>query len=277
MFYFMQGTGAMKAAVAFDFFANVTHGFASLLIGGCFEDVTVSNLSISQRDTPTALRVPNPDTSSVTYSDNLLAAIRSVPSAAGLTTGGSKTFMWIVLFMIVTCLGTCTCACVGIKFVGKRDIGAAVPVAQPQHAEDLAQCVDGSVLDTPKSSVYSKENRMFSRDPASGARETAAQKRAALNACSIPTFDRMGGTPTEDFELLSSPSGSSFSRSSEQDGGDHGGGQETKTRNPMFNGSEHAPRLSALDFGMTMEGKEEDDPSSRNSFWHRRNRKVDDR
>lgn len=268
----------MKAALALDTFSNVTHGFASLLIGDCFEDVIVTTVNVSQKSNPWHQRVPNSDTSSTAYSDHIEAPAEIVPSAVGLSTGGSSSSLWIVTFMLITILSTLVCVCVGLKCInaGRGAQGATAAYAN-HHPEgkrdDGATRVDGSVLDTPpQSSAYTKENRMFS--PRGGAadvhpRRSAKDKRAALNARSAPNYSGNERGSTEDFEVLSSGSDASST--------------EEPVANPMFssptasgNGRKHAPRLSALDFGKTIDEDNGDSSEVAAEFWRRRNRRTDD-
>lgn len=263
-----QGTGAKKAAAALDSFANITHGFAALLAGDCFEDVIITTVTVSQSDTPIDRRVPNLETSSVSYRDNVPEETETVPSAIGLTTGGSSAFLWIVTFTLITALGTCTCTCLGLKLV-RAGGKAAAALAQPENDGGVkAEYVDGSVLDTPKngSSAYGRANRMFSprADGARGGnRKSAAQKRAALNARMNPNFGSTNKHEMEDFEVLSSASESKFLCTKDA--------LEVKATNPMFGGAGHVPRLSALDFSKTSD--DQMDESARGSeFWRRRDR-----
>lgn len=276
---FPQSTGAIKAALALDTFSNVTHGFAALLIGDCFEDVIVTTVNVSQKSHPLYRRVPNSDTSSTAYSDHIEAPAEIVPSAVDLTTGGVDSYQWIVTFMLVTVLSTAVCACVGLKCItgGFGAQGTAAAYANSNPEDDLdkrATRVDGTVLDTPKQSpAYTKENRMFS--PRGGAsaihpRLSTKQKRTALNARSAPNFRGKGRGSTEDFEVLSSASEASST--------------EEPVENPMFStppgsagGRGHAPRLSALDFGKTIDEDNGDSSDVASEFWRRRrHRDADD-
>lgn len=251
-----QGTGALKAAAALDSFANVTYGFASLLIGDCFEDVIITTVSVSQADTPVSLRIPNSDTSSASYGDHVLE-VEAVPSAVGLSMGGSHAFMWIVIFLVVLVLGTCLCTCVGVKCINNR--AGAVPALladdDDNDNDQMAKYVDGSALDALRATPrFSKENRMFSPNLAEGRaapRVSAARKRAALNVNNVGRFNN---SEMDDFEILSSPGETTLSEDSPIGG-----------RNPMFTGM-HAPRLSALDFGKTLEGDEDNSGQDR-EFW----------
>lgn len=270
----------MKAARALDTFSNVTHGFAALLIGDCFEDVIVTTVNVSQRSQPLYRRVPNLDTSSTAYSDHIEEPIQIVPSAADLRTGGASSNLWIVTFMLVTVLSTLVCVCVGLKCIhaGRGAQGTASAYANANyHAENHkdhgATRVDGSELDTPEQTpVYNKENRMFSpnNEGAGGRpRMSANAKRAALNARSAPNYGENGKGTTHDFEVLSSGSDASSS--------------EEPVENPMFasppgsgGGQGHAPRLSALDFGKTIDEDIGDSSEVASEFWRRRNRGTDD-
>lgn len=270
----------MKAALALDTFSNVTHGFAALLIGGCFEDVIVANVNISQTSCPLLHRVPSIDSSSTTYSDHVEPPAEIVPSAVDVRTGGASSYLWIVAFMLTTALSTLLCVCVGLKCIraGRGAQGTASAYANYHHAEDeqrsRASRVAGSVHDTPEQlQAYNKENRMFS--PRGGAAEgrprmSAKAKRAALNARSAPNFRGNGKEgATQDFEVLSSGSDASST--------------EEPVENPMRSspagsrgGPGHAPRLSALDFGKTIDEDTGDSSEVASEFWRRRHRAAED-
>lgn len=262
-----------------DSFSNVTHGFAALLIGDCFEDVIITSVNVSQKSHPLYRRVPNPDPSSTAYSDHIEPPAVVVPSAVDLRTGGADSFLWIVTFMLITILSTLVCTCVGVKCInggyGAQGTAEAYANHQPGDEQDKrATHVDGSVLDTPQQSpAYNKANRMFS--PRGGGSEgrprmSAKEKRAALNVRSAPNFRKNGRGLTEDFEVLSSGSDAS---STEEPGSQD---------NPMFasppgsgGGRGHAPRLSALDFGKTIDEDTGDSSDVASEFWRRRHRQAD--
>ncbi len=269
----LQSTGAMKAAAALDSFANVTHGFAALLIGDCFEDVVITSVNVSQKSNPWYRRVPNPDTSSTAYSDHIEKPAEIVPSATDLVTGGIGSSRWIVTFMLITVLSTMLCTCLGTKFIHNGYGGALTAAAYASHhpedeQNNRATFVDGSTLDTPtKSPAYNKANRMFSPHPeAAGApkkgrpRRSPKEKRAALNARNIPTTR----DPNEDFEVLSSGS----------DGTEDTESPASQSHNPMYKKG-HVPRLSALDFGRTIDEDKEDDSDVASEFWRLRHRGND--
>ncbi|CAM9948915.1 unnamed protein product, partial [Laminaria digitata] len=280
----VESTGAMKAAAALDSFADVAQGFRSLLIGDCFEDVLITAVSISQADAPKDKRVPNRDNSSASYLDHAIGTETAV-SNTSLDTAGSNPFKWITIFVLATALATGVCVCLGILCVRRSNSGAAAAAAaggtkvarHRNNSEDNATehvVVDGSVLDTPKYSQYKKENRMFSSSAATGptrrgsSRLSAAQKRAAVNARSSPFFGTKAGNSNEDFAVLSSVTGSSFSGLTEHQ-------EEEEEREPghaqnptTFQEPGHVPRLSALDFGRTIdEADGERDPVP--EFWRR--------
>lgn len=262
----------MKAAEALDSFTNVTHGFAALLIGDCFEDVIITTVNVSQKSNPWYRRVPNPDTSSTAYSDHIEKPAEIVPSAVDLVTGGIGSSRWIVTFMLVTVLSTMLCTCLGTKCIRNGYGAAGTAAAYASHnlegeQSNRATCVDGSTLDTPQQSpAYNKANRMFSPHPeAAGAakkgrpRRSPKEKRAALNARNIPT----ARDPNEDFEVLSSAS----------DGTEDPDSPESQSHNPIYKKG-HVPRLSALDFGSIDEDKEGDSDVA-SEFWRRQNRGND--
>lgn len=269
----------MKAAAAMDVFSNITHGFAALLIGDCFEDVIITTVNVSQRSFTTDRRVPNSDTSSTSYKDHAKELPEVVPSALELKTGGNEANMWIVIFVTITLLATSVCACAGVKCIKSGYYSA---VYARTHSEDKhdsrVMCVDGAALDTPKNApVFSKENRLFS--PRGGTahgnrksrpRMSAREKRAALNARNVPKFNRTDESTMEDFEVLSSAS--DFSSSGEVEG-------PWQSRNPMFSaplgGSRgHVPRFSGLDFGQTIDEDQGGDLAAQ--FWRPGNRGRDD-
>lgn len=250
----------MKAAAAFDSFANVTHGFTVLLIGDCFEDVAITAVSISQAGTPISSRVSNPYLSSLSYRDDILENAEIVPSAVGLVTGGARAFLWIVVFMLITSLSTCVCACLCLQFAGGR--GGSVGTEQGtgrNEAGDKVQRVDGSLLDTPRGQDRNKGNRTYSpRAAGAGARggrgkSSAARKRARRNMRKLDMFDSPRKDSSDEYELVSSESESGSSRVGEEDDGVIA----VTTRNPMFRDFEHAPRLSGLDFGSSFDEAEE--------------------
>lgn len=269
----------MKAAAAMDVFSNVTHGFAALLIGNCFEDVIVTTVNVSQRSFALDRRVPNPDTSSTSYKDHVKEPPEVVPSALDLKTGGSYANVWIVTFVTTTLLATFVCACAGVKYLSSGYYSNAYAhISSEDKRDSRVMCVDGAALDTPQQSpVFSKENRMFSpRGGAAGGNRNAAprmsarEKRAALNARSIPTFHRTNRDAMEDFEVLSSAS--EFSSSGDME-------RPWQSRNPMFSAPVgasrgHVPRLSGLDFGQTMDEDQEGDVAAQ--FWRPGNRGRDD-
>lgn len=269
----------MKAALALDTFSNVTHGFAALLIGDCFEDVIVTTVNVSQKSYPLHRRVPKSDASSTAYSDHIEPPAEIVPSAVGRTTGGTSSSLWIVTFILITILSTLVCVCVGLKCISAGRGAQGTASAYANYAEEdkdvRATPTDGSALDTPQQSpVYDKKNRMFS--PGSDAaknspHKSAKAKRAALNARNAPNY-RKGKGSTQDFEVLSSGSGS-----------DNASSTEEPVENPLFaspGGSEgvrrHVPRLSALDFGRTIDEDIGDTSDVASEFWRRRNRGPDD-
>lgn len=269
----------MKAAQALDTLANVTHGFAALLIGNCFEDVIITTVNVSQKSYPLHRRVPNPDTSSTAYSDHIEAPVEIVPSAVDLQMASPNSYRWIVAFMVITILLTLVCVCVGLRCIdGGRGAQKRAAARAYQHPEDeqdeQATRIDGSALDTPRQ-AYTKENRMFSPQGGAAKRRTpmsAKAKRAALNARSAPNYREGGKGSNEDFEVLSSAS---------SDG--EGCGPEEPVENPMYSsprdsegGRRHAPRLSALDFGSTIDGDDGDSSDVASEFWQRRNRRMDD-
>lgn len=263
----------MKAAAALDSFADVSRGFSSLLVGDCFEDVLVTAVCISQADTPRDKRVPNPSISSASYLDHAVEA-EAVAAVDDLDKGGgSSPFKWITIFVLVTALTTGMCVCLGVVCVRRSSVAAAATVASQQpkptvgtKAENVA--VDGSVLDTR----YKNENRMFSSGATGarrgGSRLSAAQKRAALNARGNPLFGaQKAGESGENFAVLSS--GSDFTGFTEQqEGGENEEEEELEvsSRNPMFQEPRHVPRLSALDFGRTIDEADDGlDPAA--EFW----------
>lgn len=268
----------MKAAAALDSFADVSRGFSSLLIENCFEDVLVTAVCISQADTPKDKRVPNPSISSASYLDHAMGA-EAVTAADDLDKGGgSNPFEWITIFVLATALATGMCICLGVVCVRRSSAAAAVTVAaqQPKATEGIKAkhvVVDGSVLDNPGSSQYQNENRMFSSAATGtrrgGSRLSAAQKRAALNARSNPLFGaQKAGESGENFAVLSS--GSDFTGLTEQqEGGEEGEEEEeleVSAQNPMFQEPRHVPRLSALDFGRTIDEADDGlDPAD--EFW----------
>lgn len=99
----------MKAAEALASFANLTHGFAAMLVGDCFEDVLITSVTLSQCSVPPPKRVPNRDTTSTSYLD-ITTPKEAVPSALGLSIGDSTTRRWFVTFMLIVLLsiGICT-------------------------------------------------------------------------------------------------------------------------------------------------------------------------
>lgn len=260
-----QGTGARKAAAALDSFANVTAGFSFLLAGDCFEDVIVTAINISQADTPLNRRVPN---LGISFSFlEVMERAEMVPSAIGLITGGSDTYTWIVTFAVTTILAAAVAACLGVQcFRGSGEGSTHV-----DEDESRVTNVDGSLLDTPRSSDYGKDNRMFSprasheRRGRSGSRKSAAQKRAALNARSIPNFGNNTKASQGDFEIADEADVSTAEVGcllSSVSGGD----DEISTRNPMFGGGHHVPRLSALDFDDTSGSEENSDTAGGTDF-----------
>ena len=261
----------MKAAAALDAFTDVALGFNSLLVGDCFEDVLITSVCISQADTPRDKRVPNPDISSASVLDHAVGT-EAVTAIDDLVKGGSNPFKWITIFVLATALATGVCVCPGVFCVRRSSgVAAVTVVAQSKttentKAEDVV--VDGSVLDTPKASQYQKENRMFSSaatGTSRGSRLSAAQKRAALNARSNPLFGAKAGESSEDFTVLSSVTGSDFTSLTEQQEEDE---REVSARNPMFQEPGHVPRLSALDFGRTIDEADDGlDPAP--EFWRR--------
>ena len=287
----------MKAALALDTLSNVTHGFAALLIGDCFEDVIITTVNVSQKSYPLHRRVPKSDASSTAYSDHVEPPAEIVPSALDLRTGGTSSSLWIVTFILITVLSTLVCVCVGLKCIGagRGSQGTASAYAN-YHAEEennnVATPTDGSVLGTPRQPpVYDKENRMFSpgSDSAKDRPRKAKAKRAALNARSAPNYRGNGKGSTQDFEVLSSGSEASST--------------EEPVENPLFaspggsaaspagsgvslagsgtspaasGGARHVPRLSALDFGNTVDEDTGDTSDVAYEFWRRRHRGAND-
>ncbi|CAM9198044.1 unnamed protein product [Ectocarpus fasciculatus] len=256
----VESTGAMKAAAALDSFSNVTHGFAALLIGECFEDVIISTVNISQRSNPLDRRVPNPDLSSTSYKDHIEEPLEIVPSALDLTTRRSDPYMWIVIFVLITVLATAVCAVIGVKCIdgGYFAAGATHADDDMKDGQDgRAIGVDGSGPDVPGlSPAYSKNKRRHSRRD-SGRGMSAKEKREAR------------GKSTEDFEVLSSAS----ELSSTEGGID----KELRAENPLFaspmaSKGGHVPRLSGLDFGKTIDEDMGSDSSAASEFWRRSNR-----
>lgn len=98
-----QGTGAMKAAEALASFTNITHGFAAMLVGDCFEDVSITSVTLSQYSVPLPRRVPSRDTSSTSYLD-AMAPEEAVPSAIGLSVDDTTARRWFVVFMVIVLL-----------------------------------------------------------------------------------------------------------------------------------------------------------------------------
>lgn len=268
-----QSTGAMKAATALDSFSNVTHGFAALLIGECFEDVIISTVNISQRSNPLDRRVPRTDLSSTSYKDHIEEPLEIVPSALDLTTRRSDPYLWIVIFVLITVLATSVCAVTGVKCIdgGYFAAGAAHDDDDLKDDQDgRATGADGSVPDAPGSSpAYSKNSGRSSRRE-SGRRMSAKEKREARNARNVPGFVASGRS-MEDIEVLSSASELSST----------GRTLELPAENPLFaspiaSKSRHVPRLSGLDFGKTIDEDIGGDSDVASEFWRRSNRGGDD-
>lgn len=278
----------MKAAEALDSFADVSLGFQSLLVGDCFQDVLVTAVCISQADTPKDKRVPNPDISSASYLDHAVGT-EAVTTVDNLDSGGSNPFKWITVFVLATALATGMCVCLGVVCV-RRSGSSSSTAAESMATVAAAQrrkttggnaaaehvVVDGSILDTPRSSQYKNENRMFHSPAATDARRgggrsrlSAEQKRAALNARSNPLFGAGKAAESgENFAVLSS--GSDFTGLTDQQEGEGEGEEgeelEVSGRNPMFQEPRHVPRLSALDFGRTIDEPDDgSDPAA--EFW----------
>ncbi|CAM9245227.1 unnamed protein product [Ectocarpus sp. 13 AM-2016] len=269
----VESTGAMKAAAALDSFSNVTHGFAALLIGECFEDVIISTVNISQRSNPLDRRVPRTDLSSTSYKDHIEEPLEIVPSALDLTTRRSDPYMWIVIFVLTTVLATSVCAVIGVKCIdgGYFAAGAAHTDDDLKDGQDgRAIGADGSVPNAPGSSpAYSKNSGRSSRRESSR-RMSAKEKREARNACNVPGF-AASGKSTEDIEVLSSASELSST----------GGALDLPAENPLFaspmaSKSRHVPRLSGLDFGKTIDEDTAGDSDVASEFWRRSNRGGDD-
>lgn len=266
----------MKAAAALDSFANVTHGFAALLIGDCFEDVIITTVNVSQKSNPLYRRVSNSDTSCTTYSDHVEKPTEIVPSAVDLVTGGTGSSMWIVIFMTITILATVICACLGTRCVRKGYGAAGTAAAYASHHPDdeqhvKATCIDGSVLDTPKGSpAYTKRNRMFREaSPDKGrSRRSPKEKRAALNARNIPT----ARDPNVDFEVLSSASDGTEDTDSPATQAAHNPMLYASPPGSSVAGPGHMPRLSALDFGKTIDGDDGENSDAASEFWRRGHR-----
>lgn len=167
------------------------------------------------------------------------------------------------MFLVVLALCTCLCACVGIKCIRSPEVVPA-PLAEDDDNCQKAKYVDGSALDALRASPrFARENRMFSPGEAegrAGTRLSAAQKRAALN---VNNVGRFSSSEIDDFETLSSAGETTLSEDSPIGG-----------KNPMFTGM-HAPRLSALDFGETLEGNE-DNSTQDPEFWRRGDEGGDD-
>lgn len=264
----------MKAAAAIDSFANVTHGFKSLLIGNCFEDVIITAVTISQADTQ---RVPNRDASSASYSDQMVGRLTSV---IGFDADDSNPFEWIMTFILATVLVTGMCVCLGVACV-RRSTTTSPALAKTTRRKITENKVrhgginDSAALGTPEASQYEKQNRMFSTpattsDPHRGSRLSAAQTRAALNARSNPFFRTRPVESNEGFAVLTS--GSDFTSVSEQKKeAEEEEEREVHTANPIFEepgGRGHMPPLSALDFGRTIDDADgEGDPVP--EFWRR--------
>lgn len=235
-------------------------------------------MNISQKSNPTYRRVQNSDLSSTTYGDHIEDVAEVVPSAVDVATGGFRSTSWIFIFILITVLSTVLCACIGVRYIQGGYYGTAAASYTNEREEDKhhVKRVDGSTLDTPE--VFSKTNRMFSSEkggtPGSSGRKsgrrrmTAREKRAALNARNAP---RLHGNNTEDtmedFEILSAASAASSTEETPED---------VQTSNPMFKDRKHAPRLSMLDFGKTLDEGEGDDSEAAAEFWRRRNRTGDD-
>lgn len=263
----------MKAAAAFDAFSNVTHGFAALLIGNCFKDVVITTVNISQRSYPIHRRVPNSDTSSTSYGAHVEEPAEIVPSAIDLTTGGTGSNAWIAVFMMITTLSTVLCACVGVRCIQNGYYRTAASYAN-EHEKELdhrVKRVDGSELDTPK--VRSKENHMFSslqsRTSASssggGRRMTAREKRAALNARNAPRLHGIGEDTIDRSGIFSNVPATSSTEEVKEG---------VNNNDSIFwdKKSGHAPRLSMLDFGKTLDEDNGDDSEAAAEFWRGRNR-----
>lgn len=249
------------------------------MIGDCFQDVIITTVNVSQKSNPTYRRPPNADTSTVAYSDHIEEAVEVVPSAVDLTTGGSGSSWWIYTFILITVLSTAVCACLGVRCIQGGYYRTAAPYANDRpedQQDDRAKHVDGTTLDTPK--VYSKANRMFSPPGSSsngGRPMSAREKRAALNARNAPRLHGNGNDSMDDFEVLSN--GSETSTDEVYDAG-------AQATNPLFlsprGGGDkkggHAPRLSMLDFGKTIDEDKGGDSEVASEFWRRRNRTGDD-
>lgn len=258
----------MKAAAALDAFANVTHGFAALLTGDCFEDVFITTVNVSQKSNPTYRRASNSDTSTTRYSDHFKLATEVVPSAVDMVTGGTGSYAWIVIFIMIVILSTMVCACLGVRCIQSGYYYRTAVSCANEREEDLqddrVKRVDGSALDTPTS--YSKKNRMFSSPTSdgSGRRMTAREKRVALNARNAPGLRGNATDKMDDFEVLSAASALSSTNDSTE---------SVQEINPMFlNRGGHAPRLSMLDFGKTLDQDNGDESETAAEFWRRRNR-----
>lgn len=226
-------------------------------------------MNISQKSYPTYRRAPNSDPSSTTYSDHIQKVAEVVPSALDVATGGFASTSWIFVFILITLVSTVMCACIGVRCIqGGYYRTAASYANEREEDKHQAKRVDGSALDTPK--MYSKANRMFSSEKSGGRgsagkkgserQMSAREKRAALNARNAPRLHGNNAKDTmEDFEVLSNASAASSAEDN---------GEDVKASNPMFLDRKHAPRLSMLDFGKTLdEGKGDDSDGAAEEFW----------
>lgn len=271
----------MKAAAALDSFANITFGFATLLISDCFEDVTVTTVTVSQTELPIYRRVPNDESSSASYNDHSVHPGEAVPSALNLTTGDTGHFLWFVIFMLTVCFATVVFACAGVNCIRLNRANALVVAnsvtARNKNSQFEDILADGTTLDIPIAGAYSRTNRLFSpgrggrshgRQSGATNRTTAAETRAALNVNPIAQLyiDRSGTQSSmQDFDVLTSGTDTpGFSVSSPSSWG--------VAANPMYAGADHAPRLSALDFGVTYDTNEDEFADDDPSFWHRTGR-----
>lgn len=204
-----QSTGAVKASAALDSFANITFGFAELLIGDCFEDVTITMVSVSQSSTPLSRRVPNDDTSSASYSDHIVPLTETVPSAVGLSTSETEQSMWIVTFIMCLLLSTCICTSVGVKCIRARGAKLGEPVRAVANGAESKGAYGAS---SAVPSDYSNRNRLYypgvravdgrSRSVA----QRQAERRAAQNINPIGqqlNFETSDAASTEDCEVCS--------------------------------------------------------------------------